>query len=136
MAKTKTIASILSTFQISGKLETSPEQQRCVSWRRLYIFPIAIYRCETELSERQTGEQHQPLSEMGCWRKLLGISYRHHITNEHIQSLIGKQPSLTTNIHQHKQKYFEYVCRMSGDSLEKKINNQVIFEATRGKGRP
>ena len=44
MARTR---QLLQHFQISRKLETSPEQLRYVSWRRLCIFPIVICGCET-----------------------------------------------------------------------------------------
>ena len=86
---------LLQHFQISGKLETSPEQQRYVSWRRWYIFQITLYGCET-WTVWKADRGSKLAFEMWCWRKLLGISYRDHITNEHIESLIGKQPSVST----------------------------------------
>ena len=91
---------LLQHFQISGKLEKSPGQQGYVRWRRWYIFQIALYGCET-WTVGKADRRATSAFEMWCWRKLFGISYRDHITNERIQSLIGKQPSITTKIDQH-----------------------------------
>ena len=64
------------------------------------------------------------------------IIERDLITNEHIQSLIGKYLSLTTKIGQHKLKYFCHVCRRAGDHFENKIIIQGTFKGIRGNRRP
>ena len=54
---------------------------------RLVIL-IALYGCETlALGRRATGEQYQPLR---CSAGESYLGYHGCITNEHIQSLIGK----------------------------------------------
>ena len=56
-------------------------------------------------------------TEMRCFRKLLGISYRDHITNDavrdRIRQAIGPYDILTT-VKKRKLKWFEHVSRSSG----------------------
>ncbi len=41
--------------------------------------------------------------EIWCWRKLLGITWKDHITNEYIKSVVGDQPPLVSRIDKHTQ---------------------------------
>ena len=56
--------------------------------------------------------------EMRCFRKLLGISYRDHITNEEVKARIGNaiEPyeGLLTSVKRRKLKSYGHVTRSSG----------------------
>ena len=55
---------------------------------------------------------------MRCFRKLLGISYRDHITNEEVKARIGNAigpyEDLLTTVKRRKLKWFGHVTRSSG----------------------
>ena len=55
---------------------------------------------------------------MRCFRKLLGISYRDHITNEEMKARIGNAigpyEDLLTTVKRRKLKWYGYVTRSSG----------------------
>ena len=55
---------------------------------------------------------------MRCFRKLLGISYRDHITNEEVkartENAIGPYEDLLTSVKRHKRKWYEHVTRSFG----------------------
>ena len=56
--------------------------------------------------------------EMRCFRKLLGISYRDHITNEEVKARIGNAigpyEDLLTTVKRRKLKWYGHVTRSSG----------------------
>ena len=55
---------------------------------------------------------------MRCFRKLLGISYRDHITNEEVKARIGNAigpyEDLLTSVKRRKLKWYGHVTRLSG----------------------
>ena len=55
---------------------------------------------------------------MRCFRKLLGVSYRDHITNEEVKArigiTIGPYEDLLTSVKKRKLKRFWHVTRSSG----------------------
>ena len=57
---------------------------------------------------------------MRCFRKLLGISYRDHITNEEVKARIGNAigpyEDLLTTVKRRKLKWFGHVTRSSGQA--------------------
>ena len=56
--------------------------------------------------------------EMRCYRKILRISYKDHVTNEEvrakIQYAIGPHEDLLTIVKRHKLQWYGYVSRSSG----------------------
>ena len=56
--------------------------------------------------------------EMKCYRKILGISYKDHVTNEEvrakIQQAIGPHEDLLTIVKRCKFKWYGHVSRSSG----------------------
>ena len=56
--------------------------------------------------------------EMRCFRKLLGISYRDHMTNEEVKARIGNAigpyEDLLTTVKRRKLKWYGHVTRSSG----------------------
>ena len=55
---------------------------------RSLVMSIFLYACETWAITADIERRIQAL-EMRCFRKLLGISYRDHITNEEVKTRIG-----------------------------------------------
>ena len=56
--------------------------------------------------------------EMRCYRRLLNISHKDHVTDEHvrkkIQATIGKYDEFLTLVKKQKLKWFDYISRSSG----------------------
>ena len=56
--------------------------------------------------------------EIRCYRKILGISYKDHITNEEvrakIQQAIGPHEDFLTIVKRHKLQWYRHVSRSSG----------------------
>ena len=56
--------------------------------------------------------------EMRCYRKILHISYKDHVTNEDvrakIQMAIGPDEDLLTTVKRHKLQWYGHVSRSSG----------------------
>ena len=55
---------------------------------------------------------------MRCFRKLLGMSYRDHMTKDavrdRIRQAIGHYDDILTTVKKHKLRWFEYVSRSAG----------------------
>ena len=98
------------------------------------IFPIATYGAET-WSVGVADAKKMSAFEMWCWRKLLGISWKDHITNESVRGHIGDRTSLCDKIRHSKLRYFGHIARRGGDNLEKVIIQGQI-QGTRKRGRP
>ena len=77
---------------------------------------IFLYACETWTIAADI-DRIQAL-EMRRFRKLLGISYRDHITNERVKARIGNanEPygDLLTSVKRRKLKWYGHVTRSSG----------------------
>ena len=56
--------------------------------------------------------------EMRCYRKILRISYKDHVTNKEvrakIQQAIGPHEDLLTIVKRHKLQWYAHVARLSG----------------------
>ena len=83
---------------------------------RSMAMSIFVYACETWTITADT-ERIQVL-EMRCFRKLLGISYRDHITNEEVKARIGNSirpyEDLLTSVKRRKLKWYGHVAQSSG----------------------
>ena len=75
--------------------------------------------------------------EMGCYRKILHISYKDHVTNEevraNIQQAIGPHEDLLMILKRRKLQWYGHVSRSSG--LAKTIL-QATVKGRRRQGRP
>ena len=73
---------------------------------------------------------------MGCYHKILRISYKDHVTNEEarakIQQAIGPREDLLAIVKKRKLQWYGHVCRSSG--LAKTIL-QVTLKGGRRQGR-
>ena len=74
---------------------------------RSLAMSIFLYACETWTITADIERRIQAL-EMRCFRKLLGISYRDHISNEEVKARIGNAigpyEDLLTTVKRHKLK--------------------------------
>ena len=88
-----------------------------VKLMRSLVISIFLYACEswtlTAVLEKRTQD-----FEMRCYRRLLNISYKDHVTNEEvrrkIQAAIGKYDALLTLVKKRKLRWFGHVSRSSG----------------------
>ena len=84
---------------------------------RSLAMSIFLYACETWTITADIERRIQAL-EMRCFRKLLGISYRDHITNEEVKARIGNAigpyEDLLTTVKRRKLKWCGHVTRSSG----------------------
>ena len=84
---------------------------------RSLAMSIFLYVCETWTITADIERRIQAL-EMRCFHKLLGISYRDHITNEEVKarigSTIGPYEDLLTTVKRCKLKWYGHVTRSSG----------------------
>ena len=84
---------------------------------RSLTMSIFLYACESWTITADIERRIQAL-EMRCFRILLGISYRDHITNEEvkarIRNAIGQYEDLLTAVKRHKLKWYGLVTRSSG----------------------
>ena len=83
----------------------------------ILVISVLLYACVTWTLTVDILKKLQA-TEMRCFRKLLGISYRDHITNDavrnRIKQAIGPYDDILTTVKKHKLKWFGYVSRSSG----------------------
>ena len=84
---------------------------------RSLAMSIFFYACETWTITADIERRIQAM-EMRCFRKLLGISYTDHITNEEVKvrigNAIGPYEDLLTTVKRRKLKWYGHVTRSSG----------------------
>lgn len=84
---------------------------------RSLVISIFLYACESWTLTADTERRIQAL-EMRCFRRLLGISYKDHITNEEVKNrirqAIGPYKDLLTTVKKRKLKWYGHVTRSSG----------------------
>ena len=81
------------------------------------VMSIFMYACESWTLTADTERRIQAM-EMRCLRKLLGITYRDHISNEEVRNrirhAIGPQEDLLTTVKRRKLKWYGHITRSSG----------------------
>ena len=86
-----------------------------VKLMRSLVISIFLYACE---SWTLTAEKRTQAFEMRCYRRLLSISYKDHVTNEEvrrkIQAAIGEYEELLTLVKKRKLRWFGHVSMSSG----------------------
>ena len=102
---------------------------------RSLAMSIFLYACETWTKTADIERRIQAL-EMTCFRKLLGMSCRDHITNKEVKTRIGNTISpyedLLTSVKRCKQKWYEHITRSSG--LAKTVLQGTV-QGARRRGR-
>ncbi|KAK2154599.1 hypothetical protein NP493_2167g00018 [Ridgeia piscesae] len=84
---------------------------------RSLVMSIFLYACESWILTADTERRIQAM-EMRCLRKLLGITYRDHISNEEVRNrtrqAIGPQEDLLTTVKRRKLEWYGHITRSSG----------------------
>ena len=84
---------------------------------RSLVSSIFLYACESWTLTAELEKRTQAF-EMRCYRRLLNISYKDHVTNEEvrrkIQAAIGEYDELLTLVKKRKLRWFGHVSRSSG----------------------
>ena len=88
-----------------------------VKLMRSLVISIFLYACESWTLTAELEKRTQTF-EMRCYRRLLNISYKDHVTNEEvrrkIQAAIGEYDELLTLVKKRKLRWFGHVSRSSG----------------------
>lgn len=100
----------------SGNLSTKTKLRMIESC----VFPTLLYACETWTIKKRNKDRLEAF-EMGCYRKLLGISWRQKVRNETIRNQLGKQKSVYDKVRERKLGLFGHICRMTDDRLIKRV---------------
>ena len=81
------------------------------------VTSIFLYACESWTLTAELQRRMQA-TEMRCYRKILHISYKDHVTNEEVraknQQAIGPHENLLTIVKRHKLQWYGHVSRSSG----------------------
>ena len=84
---------------------------------RSLVISIFLYACESWTLTAELEKRTQAF-EMKCYRRILNISYKDHVTNEEvrrkIQAAIGEYDELLTLVKKRKLRWFGHVSRSSG----------------------
>ena len=84
---------------------------------RTLILSTFLYACESWTLTAEIERRIQAL-EMRCYRRLLNISYKDHVTNEEvrnrIQNAIGVHDDLLTMVKKRKLRWYGHISRSSG----------------------
>lgn len=140
-SKPEVIARIAQATAALTKLDTIWKDkgiQMCTKIRllRSLVISILLYACETWTLTAEI-EKRINAMEMRCYRRLLSISYRDHVTNIEVRSritqAIGPHTDLLTIIKRRKLKWYGHVTR--SDGLAKTILQGTV-EGGRRQGRP
>ena len=88
-----------------------------VKLMRSLVISIFLYVCESWTLTAELEKRTQAF-EMRCYRRLLNISYKNHVTNEEvrrkIQTAIGEYDELLTLVKKRRLRWFGHVSRSSG----------------------
>ena len=84
---------------------------------RSLVTSIFLYACKSRILTAELQRRIQAM-EMRCYRKILHISYKGHVTNEEvrakIQKAIGPHEDLLTIVKRRKLQWYGHVSRSSG----------------------
>ena len=106
-----------------------------VKLMRTLILSAFLYACESWTLTTEIERRIQAL-EMRCYRRLLNISYKDHVTNEkvrnRIQNATGVHNDLLTMVKKRKLRWYGHISRSSGMA---KIILQGTVKGARRRGR-
>ena len=106
-----------------------------VKLMRTLILSTLLYACESWALTAEIERRVQAL-EMRCYRRLLKISYKGHVTNEEvcnrIQNAIGVHDGLLTMVKKRKLRWYGHISRSSGTA---KTILQGTVKGARRRGR-
>ena len=110
----------LPCYSRKSSIINSPDQllsRILIRLMRSLVTSIFLYVCESWTLTAELLRRIQAM-EIGCYRKILHISYKDHVTNEEIrakiQQAIGRHEDLLTMVKRRKLQWYGYVSRSSG----------------------
>jgi hypothetical protein len=113
IAQASTALSRLKTIWDDNNISLSSK----VRMMRTLVLSIFLYACETWTLTADLQRRIQAF-EMRCYRKILHISYKDHVTNEEvrkrIKAAIGPYEDLLTIVKKRKLKWYGHITRSSG----------------------
>ena len=113
-------------------IDKSISLRSMVRLMRSLVTSIFLYVCESWTLTAELQRRIQAM-EMRCYRKILQISYKDHVTNEEvhakIQQAIGPLEDLLTIVKRHKLQWYGHVSRSLG--LAKTILQGTVKEGRR-----
>ena len=121
-SKPEILARIAQTTSAIAKLKTIWNDRNIalaskIRLLRSLVLSIFLYACESWTLTAETEKKIQSL-EMRCFRRILGISYVDHITNEEVSNkitqAIGPYKDLLTTVKERKLRWYGHVTRSSG----------------------
>ena len=103
---------------------------------RSLVTSIFLYACESWTLTAELQRRIQAM-EMRCYRKILHISYKDHVSNEEvrakIQQAIGPHEDLLTIVKRCKVQWYRHVSRLLG--LTKTLQGRVKMGRRQGRQR-
>ena len=107
-----------------------------VKLMRSLVISIFLYACESWTLTAELEKRTQAF-EMRCYRRLLNISYKDHVTNEEvrrkIQAAIGEHDELLTLVKKRKLRWFGHVSRWSSGLAKTILQGTVKGKRKRGR---
>ena len=98
------------------------------------VLSTLLYGSETwTLYAKQTNRLHA--FHMRCLRRLLGVTWKDHITNEDVLERAGS-PSMKDLLQQRRLRWLGHVCRMKDGRIPKDLLFSQLATGTRPRGRP
>ena len=129
----QTIAALTRLKPVCNDRSTSLSSR--IRLMRSLVTSIFLYACESWTVTEKLQRRIQAM-EMRCYRKILHISYKDHVTNEEVraknQQAIGPHENLLTIVKRHKLQWYGHVSRSAG--LAKTILQGTV-EGGRRQGR-
>ena len=139
-SKPEILARAAQTAMALARLKTIWKDKRItirhkIRLMRALVLSIFLYACETWTLTADLQKKIQVV-EMRCYRKILGISYLEHISNEQIRQTItqhiGPHDDLLTIVKKRKLKWYGHITRSNGLA---KVILQGTVEGKRRRGR-
>ena len=123
-------------FHLSTVYARTSELNTKIRLMRALVITIFLYACATWTLTAELQKRIQSL-EFRCFRKILGISYKDRVTNEHVRKTtikhIGPYEDLLATVKRRKLKWYGHVTRSGGLT---KVILQGTVEGRRRRGRP
>ena len=109
---------------------------------RSLVTSIFLYACESWTLTAELQRRIQAM-EMRCYRKILHILYKDHVTNEEVRAKIqqatGPHEDLLTIVKRRKLQWYGYVSRSSGLAktvLQGTVKGEEVGRQHQGMDRP
>jgi len=123
------VSAKLKTLWQSHSLSLKTKIEVC----KALVWAVVSYGCESWTINKDSEKKLQAF-EMKTLRRMLGVTWQEHRTNESILQETNYKRQLVPNIKKRKLRYAGHVCRKH-ESIEK-IIMQGMVEGKRGRGRP